>query len=106
MWPEHIFNTAVEKLQKSKKVNEEKINKVKEQIMLRHVRDKRKDQLQRSFFAFSWLVVEVGMEENQVLSQDLLISFLSELNPKSKFILNDIWKLIQRLQLFVVNRSH
>ncbi len=47
MWPEHIFNTAVEKLQKSKKVNEEKINKVKEQIMLRHVRDKRKDQLQR-----------------------------------------------------------
>ncbi len=51
MWPETVFNTAVEKLQKSKKVNEDKIKQVKEQIMLRHVRDKRRDQLQRLVLA-------------------------------------------------------
>ena len=48
MWKEQVFIDTLEKLSKSRKAATAlKLKEIKDQIMLRHVRDKRRDQLQR-----------------------------------------------------------
>lgn len=46
-WKEEVLNKCFDQLAKSKKPHEEKRKQLREQIMLRHVREKRKEQLAR-----------------------------------------------------------